>query len=604
MPSRRGVPSFTDRVEHDRRVDQVRTLGAVELGDTLESVHSALRAGRLDESVVERFFKRRRVGWRVLLESHLSGRTLAIGDHDEVLPLALAETTAEVWVADVDPASLEAVAAVASSTEAVVRPVHATVDDLPFPDGSFELIVWRGRADEVGRALSRLGRLLAPDGRLAAIVDGWTRELGLDALVGMAPAERAATEPRFAAAARAPPAAVRRVVERRGFAIERAFAVLTRGRHENELAFDAGSAGALTWLLDGFDATAAAEYATLRRVVRIARRSGLLSQCYPRYLYVCGRPPVEEGATDAVLLAGKNRTTVFELADGRLDRVRKVPNGRRHGAVNEAADRATRIASRVDSVADAVPEAERRTTIFGPERIERPLRGAPLDRLLDDRPDRFARCLDVAFDWIERLQRDTRTGTVRKEPSEVAADLAAERFGLTEPPVIDRPVELPRVLVHGDYFGSNVLVVGAATGAADASDVSNVAEWRVGGVIDWEWAKLGGNPVADAGFFALEAAAFAGGGDFERGFRRVFVENTPLSRILRDRIDEYCDTVGVAPDAFLTYLPIGYVERARADVRLNGRLDVDWPGRVETVWNRHDALARRFGVAPLDRSEK
>lgn len=604
------------------------------MGDSLEPVHRALRAGRIDEAVVTRFFKRRTVGWRVLLEPHLSGRVLAIGDHNEVLPLALAESAEEVWVAGVDPGSLAAVSAVASSAGTTVRPVHATIEELPFPVGAFDLIVVRCGADELPRYLAAAVELLAPGGRLAVVVDGWTRELGLAGVLGMAPPEESGLGARLASASRSAPAITGRRIEGRGLAVERTVALLSRGHHENELAFDAGSDGALSWLLEEFDATAGAdEYGALRRLVRLARRSGLLAQCYPRYLHVCGRPPVADGADDAVVLAGKNRTTVLELADGRLVHLRKVANGRRHARFNEAADRATAAATRVDDVADAISDARRRTTIFGPERVERPVRGTPLDQLLDDRPARFARCLDVALTWLERLQTGTAAGTVRKEPSDVAADLADERFGLSDPPAIGGAVELPRVLVHGDYFGSNIYVADAkgtveasdppdASGTADTSGTAGATgtidtsgtvgttgtagayeseDWRVTGVIDWEGAELRGNPVVDAGFLALELATAVHDGDFERGVRRAFVEDTPLSARLHDRVDDYCTRVGIAPAAFLAYLPMGYLRIARQDVRYQGRLDVDWPARIETVWDHHDALAARLGVAPVER---
>jgi len=445
-------------VRTDPRADQLRELAALDTGESLESVFEAYQSGWIDGEVVDRFFKRRTVGWRVLIEEYCFGRGLVLGDHDENVALAFAEALESIWVADTDFASLEATAAVAADEGTVVHPVHAEIDTLPFPHESFDLVVIQCPASELSGYLSQAHDVLAPHGRLALVVDGWVREMGLTTRFGLAPSQHTSLRNRIAASADANPTRITSGIERHGFVVEQTFALLSRGRHENELGVDVRSDDALTWLLTEFDATTGrSEFGLLRRLARLGQRTNLLARCYPRYLYVCGRPPIAEQRavppTDVVTVAGKNRTSVLELDDGRLARVRKVPNSRRHGVANEAAARATGLVSEIDEIASTVTDAETVETTFGPERIEPPIRGTPLLQSLERDPDAFARWIDVAFDWLEQLQTETASGVVRKEPADVAADLRADRFGLTDPPGVDDAVDLPQVLTHGDFFG-------------------------------------------------------------------------------------------------------------------------------------------------------
>ncbi|MFC3958592.1 phosphotransferase [Halovivax cerinus] len=586
VSSRGGVPSTTTVVEPDPRAEQLRELAGLEIDDTIAPVFAAHQVGRLDDEVVDRFFTRRTVGWRVLLEPYCAGRALVVGTHDESVALSVAEAMDSVWVADTSVASLQATAAVASAEGTDVEPLHATVVDLPFPDGAFDLVVLQCPASELPKYLSEVSNRLAPDGRLALVVDGWIRELGLTALLGLAPSQRDGLGTRIAASIDAIPARVTRALDRHGLAVERTYGLLSRGRHENELAFDAESDDVLPWLLGEFDATAdRTGFGVLRRLVRIGRRTRTVAQTFPRYLFVCGRSPVatrpDAPVTDVVSVAGKNRTSVLELDEGILAAVRKIPNSRRHAAANEAADRATRTASSVSSVSATIPNARTRTTVFGPERVERPVDGRPLDSVLSRDPERFERILDVAFDWLQRLHLGTQSGVVRKEPADVVSDLALDRLGLTDPPGVDRPIELPQVLTHGDYFGSNIYVD------------TETDDWEVTGVIDWEWASVEGIPIVDAGFVALQSATSLWDG-FETGFARLFLDRNPYSSVVYEDLAEYGVTIGVDARAMATYLAIGYVERVRTEGQLNGRLDIEWDARIRNVWDHRETIERRI----------
>lgn len=552
---------------------------------SLEAVFDACSAGQLDARTVDRFFARRTVGWRVVFDGLPIGRTLVVGDHDPVCALALAEVADAVWYVGTAHAELEATRAIASAGGSTVHPLLSTPESLPFPTGSFDLVVTQCEASALSRFLSTLSPLLTATGRLVVLVDGWVRDVGLAGALGLAGPSRTTTHERVRAGVEAVPWRLERAIPRHGLGVERTLALLSRGRHENELAIDADSDAALEWLFDAFGPTAdVSEHRHLRRLARLAHRSGFLRQCLPRLCYVCTRPPVENRSEDAAVVAGKNRTTVFSLEDGTLERVRKVPNSPRHAACTDAAMAASRQARMVDSVAPTIPDAQTVSTPFGPARCERPVTGTPLDVLIEPDLDRFERVLDVAFDWLERLQIGTRKEPIRLRPPDVTERLRDPGLDLTGPPTVDRPITVPQVLAHGDFFGSNVYVE-----TASDRDVETGTDWHVSAVIDWEWAQTQANPVVDAGFFTLELAA-AVACDFKRGIRRMFLEETPHSVRLYDRLGRYLDRIGVTPEAFIALLVTGYLDRARVDRRYNGRLDVDWPGRIRYLWARHEEL--------------
>ncbi|WP_247729235.1 hypothetical protein [Halovivax limisalsi] len=649
--TRNGMPSVTAACERDRRVDELRHLAALDVSGSLDPVAEAHRAGRLSTAVVDRFFDRRPIGWRVLLEAALGGRCLVVGAETEAAALALAEVTESLWIADVNPASLEALDAVATATGTALCPLHATVAELPFPPEAFDLVVVQCAPKSLDGVLPHLRPLLASDGRLALVVDGWPRELGLTAPLGLdAASNGAGVRSRIESTIASRPGRVGRRLEANGLVRERSYALLSRGTHENELSVPLGSADARRWLLRSFDGTAGLPgVGALDRLAALFDRTELVERSCPRYLHVCEPVPpgrsagaVESASPDGnrdealVALAGKHRTTVFELADGRLDRLRKVPNGRRQAVTNRRARDATETAATVESIEPTIPDAVARGGPFGPERVERPVRGRPLDRILGSGPTATERAIDAAYDWLERLQRGTRSRPERVTPADAAAELTADRFGLTDPPRLAGAIEPPRVLAHGDFFGSNIYVAtgsnvpvqgladspgrerfgaraersfqrverGPRTGAersfqrverrrSSERTGPSTPGYAVSGVIDWEWARRDANPIVDGGFFALESAAHLAG-DFEAGLDLLVSGESRPARALVDRLGDYGDAIGVESHALAAFLPIGYVERARRDAALAGRLDVDWPGRTRRVWDRHEALARRL----------
>ena len=576
IDSKRGIPSVIDRVASDEYEERLSVLA--DKDRPLEERLEVIREDYMDGRIVDRFFKPRTVCWRFLIPSAFAGRGLVIGNHQEKVGLLLAEVLKEVHVVDESLSRLRALNAVAESEAVEVYPLHGTLESLPYPRDGFDVIVVQCRADEVTTYLSQLRSFLAEGGSVLLLVDGWPREMGLTYPVGMG-APEGSLSARFRSALHGCSWRICRNVRNAGLEVAKRYALLSTNRHENERVFEAESERALEWLVAGSGKAAnARSFAIARTLAQFTRKTGLLNQSYPRYLLVCttgaGETDLRE-PTEAVLVAGKNRSTVIELGPEGIELIRKIPNSRRQAVMNRKANRIT--TELPGELSRTAPQHEILKTKFGPERQETQAFGTPLDQLLEPTPVSVEKYLDLVFNWIEKLQNKTRTDVEIRRPADIRKELTDNRFDLTEPPLPKSPIELPTVISHGDLFGSNIYV----------------HEGEVSHVIDWEWAKNEANPIVDPGFFLLQLAEYVAE-DFESGFETVFLSGGARSQYLYEAIGTYCERVGVDPYAFAVYLPISYVQRSREDIRLNKRLDIDWPGRVRYVWAHHESIADRL----------
>ncbi|MFP9193647.1 hypothetical protein ACLI4Q_18665 [Natrialbaceae archaeon A-CW1-1] len=520
----------------------------------------------MDGAVVDRFFKTRESCWRVLIESELSGRGLIIGDFEEKVGILLGEVLDEVFCVDTSISRLKAQTSVAKTMQSTVYPVHSDLKNLPFQSASFDVIVVRCPASRVGEYLSSITELLTQEGSVILIADGWPRESGITELVGMGDAP-IQTGNRIRSTLRGHAFGISRSIEKANLQVIQEYALLSISKHENARGFRIGNEDALDWIL--YDSNKAASTNLLkivRQVTRIMRNSGILHQCYPRYLFVCknDRDEYNGEMNDGMLIAGKNRTTLLELSDGSIDSIRKVPNSRRQEVVNE---NAAKIIDAIEgSASETVPKGKTYKSLFGIERHEEKVDGTPLDQTLEPTPESVEKHLAMVFDWLIDLQNANRSGWVEKDPNQICADLTIESVGLSDPPTVEQTIELPKVVAHGDLFGSNIYC----------------NDGQVANIIDWEWAKEGANPVLDPGFFLLQTADLLHT-EFEKGIHTLFLDDR-YRGIVDGQIQKYCECVGIDPWVFQTYLTISYINRIRRDLELNKRLDIDWVSRTQCVW--------------------
>lgn len=577
---KRGVPSVIDRDSRDEAEQRLWVLADEKR--PLEERLDAVRDDYMDGRVIDRFFKTRTVCWRFLVPSALTGRGLVIGNHEEKVGLLLAEVLEEVHVVDDSLARLRALEAVADSQGVEVCPLHGTLETLPYPQDAFDVIVLQCRANEVTTYLSELRSLLTDGGSVLLLIDGWPRELGLTHPFGLG-----APEGTIADRVRSVPHGfswrISRNVRNSGLEVANRYALLSTNRHENERAFDVEDQAGLEWLLYGSDKTASTTpFVVARQLSRAVQKTGLLRQCYPRYLFVC-QPmvgvseslPEEEKPKDAILVSGKNRATVLELESKGIASVQKLPNSTRQGELNENAHSVTENGT--GPLCETVPESELVRTKFGPERHEQPVDGTPMDESLEPTPESVDRHLKIIFDWLIEFQTANTVRWVENDPAEIESNLSVDSVGLSTPPNVDQPIELPLVPSHGDLFGSNIYL--------DQEKVVNV--------IDWEWAKMNSNPMVDSGFLLLQTADRLGNG-FEQGFSKLLIKESDYSQIIYRIIEEYCTRIGIEPSTFVTHLPVSYVQRIAADMTFNKRLDIDWADRVRYVWKQQDKLRSRI----------
>ncbi len=575
---RNGIPSTTTVQPNKDSRGELQSLVAVRK-ENLDKILGEIREDYMDGGLVDRFFKTRTVCWRVLVSEYLSGKGLVIGDHEEKVGIVLSELLDDVYTVDSDLMSLQAQKAIAKATDNEVKPVHSTYQTLPFPSHSFDTIVLSCRGSRLPEYLSQLEPLMSENGVIILLTDGWTREIGITDLFDLGePLEGIYN--RVFSSLHSHSYGLHQIIRQRGLSVHDQFALLSTSRHENQRGFNVHSVEAHDWLINRSDKTASSIPLRIARTLsQIALNLGIIRQCYPRYLFVCQRSEDKEtnreACTSGILLDGKNRSTYLNLRHGNIQSIRKIPNSRRQGVLNEQAQA---VIECVDGpISNTLPTSEIRHTEFGPERIEQPVSGTPLDQTIEPTPESIDKHLDAVFEWLCEFQRSTATKRINKQPEDIERELAVESANLTSSPAANHEIEILETCSHGDLFGSNIYL----------------NQGTVSGVIDWEWGKIKSNSITDPGFFLLQLTELMNP-DFEEAFMKLFIKDNKYSRIVYSYIDHYCTDMSIHPRSFATYLPISYINRSKEDLNINKRLDIDWPSRVRHVWCHQGTIQSRI----------
>ena len=579
--TRSGIPSVSSQTRRPRiaTTDELRAFAEVVTNDSLEVALETLKGRSYRDELIDALFKTRTEPWRFVINDRIGGQCLVVNDGVGKRSLLLAECWDEIYTTGESLAELEVLQAVATATgKENVQPIHGAVEEIPFPPETFDTILYTHDRGSLGRTLERLHSLLKSDGKLLVHIHGWPRTTGLTKFLGMEPRrdrfQRSLTSLFTANSARHS-----RRIRSSGFAIDSRYALLSSRRHENEWLFEIEDDEALKWVLHGADKAAIrGVYSMVRAVAFLANRVRVLQQCYPAYLFVCSPKPnrrvQSRDADGEIFMAGKNRTTALELADGEVRHVRKIPNSLHQSELNEnLADLLNRLNSTDEEITDTLPSGEAVETRFGCEWHEQPVSGTPLSQLLTREPDAYEENVEIALDWLAKFQLAFSEEDIQRTPIEIKSSLTLPAFGLEPPSVPDTPLSSRSGPMHGDFFGSNIYV----------------EDDQVSHVIDWEWTKPREPPVADAGFFLLQSAESLSD-EFTDGFETAFVDDTPYREITQGAIDRYCEMIDITATEFVTYLPYGYLTRIRQDLEYNYRLDIDWPERVDHIWGFQDRL--------------
>ncbi|GEM_PF-643674 len=614
---RDGVDSWTDIVDPSTRVD-AELLSALRermreesLADALTTVfsrspeaesdadgdrHRPRDALEAEYAVREALFVDPADAWRIPVADSIGGRCLDVNAGVGTRSLLLAELTDTVDAVDTDIASLSFLAErddYAAGDR--VTPIHADLPSLPTPSTPYDTVVadlvGRNRPESLETAIGQLTRHLASTGTLLLLLDGWPRLAGLTDAVDLGtPTTGPHVRRSFSETARTGIRGYRSRLSAMGFENVELYALVPDSADPSYV-IPVDDSGAIRRLLGASRSDGTAVQRLIARAAGVMRDGGLLDRCWPAYLAVChvdgdaagvdrhgiDSPVADGGAiapdTDGLVTRGGGRSTVLvDDEDGTLAGVTKVPHRRAHAefaldecrtmrhirkngsGVTEDPEILNEPISERVPIPETIPDGSVTMTRFGPTYTEHPARGVPLAGAVSRDPDRFRQVLELGFDWLARLHRQYGTEPERWSPAAVRDDLRFPQLGLDPPPIGD-PVRLFRAPIHGDFHPKNVFVDGDA-------DLGSERGGRVTAVIDWELSAVEGNPIVDAGFFALQTARLAFGG-LEAGLDAAFTTPGPHADALRDVVGDYCAAVGIERRAFVICLSAVWIHRLR-----------------------------------------
>lgn len=546
-----------DRTDESATVEELERLAMRTERMSVREASDGFRS-RDRSSLLSELYDVGRDAWRVFAAEHITGRCLDLNAGFGRRSMLLAELAETVYA--VDPCLSKLRVAVArddyESSDRVV-PVHTTADRLPFETESFDTIVadFTGlNPRELVSRIERLESLLADGGTVIFLADGATSRLGLPSAVGMdAPETRDGID--LSGAIRGTPDGYRSLLSdaTADFSDVSTYALFPTATRPLYV-FDVENRRAVRKLSEMVFSEQGRLAQFAKPFVSLSERSGLLKRLYPHYLIVCTNDPSPPpfDASNPLLLSGRARSVLLELADDGTEAVWKIPNKNSNAPLTEREHSViSHLEGTDETITETLPTGNALDSPFGVVRTEQSVEGRPLLEDLDGSVESFESVLDHGFEWLIDFQQRFRSESIVRSPADVRNDLRFEPTGITPPP-IDDPVETFFTPVHGDFIAANI----------------HVSDGEITGVIDWEYGALEASPIIDAGFFVLNAATETFG-SFEAGFQGVFCEDNAYARVARTYVRRYCDELGLPYRTFKLYLPSVYLHRLETDWKLN-----------------------------------
>ncbi|NUE03529.1 methyltransferase domain-containing protein [Halorubraceae archaeon YAN] len=553
IPTDTDPRSWLDQRELEQLAERV------ENGSIRDATRITLANHDYQTEEMQEIFDINQDSWRILTSQNISGRCLDLSAGYGRRSMALAEIVDEVYAVDVNLSKLRVLSAREDHDSCQnVIPIHAELDQLPFPPGNFDTIVAdftcsNGR--NLRERVSRLRRYLSDDGSLILILDGWTRRLGIPRLVGL---ER--QPPNYGDFSPATPSGYRSVLRSAGFETM-AIYVLFPTAHSVEYVFEVGNEHGVRALRQQIKSSLTdgdRRRNALQTAMWFGEQTGALDYCYPSYCVVgCPKESSQSdsnsvGFKNPFLISGRTRSVVFDFGSNGINRVSKIPNRTEHISMTERENHVlSELRTKNKPIVDTLPSGQSARSKFGTVRHETPIDGQPLKNQIGGDIESFRQTLQTGYDWLAEFQQTFRGETVMRSPKEINSDLSFSPLDLYSPEITNS-VQLFRTPVHGDYLAGNVYV----------------RDKTVTNVIDWEYGALSGWPIIDAGLFPLNLAKYVFGG-VEDGFRALFCTDTEYAKVTEEIIRNYCDSVGLTYRAFLQYLPSVYLHRMKIDWRHN-----------------------------------
>lgn len=539
------------------------------------SISSAFRkySAEYDNSdVLYELLDTRTEAWRALLSEEISGRILDTDANYGKRSLLFAELGTEVHAVDQRFSGLIVLQRIASSRELEIYPFHTGQSQLPYPDQMFDTIFARTTPTSLRNQLSVLEPLLKRSGTIIFESHGWPREMRLTDILGIEH-DQIKRDNSIQGILKGLLFLQVRALRDQGFDSIRVLARLSKGNHRNQVIFDINNSSALAWLLSqNITLETSVGNSFLKKVTSIGDKLGILQLCFPEYLIVAKKDS-EIALTEGIdiLLAGKNRSVGLELSNERVQGVVKYPNSRRQSIFNRIEDRVLTGLGDVSRIAETLPNGSIEDTKMGTTRYERPVSGTTLADIIEKDVNSFNRSASIALDWIIRLQADFSTDKQWRTENEVFQELSIP--GVDPHHKAINQWKLFTSPVHGDFFGTNILVKSG----------------QVTKVIDWERSSLAENPIIDPAYFLLQYADFLGD-DFEDGLYKLILNDSQYTAAVRSFLSTYYNAVNISHELFISYLPYPYIRLYRMDTTINYWTDTDWSKRVQLLWDNYDRI--------------
>ena len=533
---RDGIPSICD----DVRTDPVaESLSNALPHNSMRTVADRVAAatGRDEDALLARLVDTRPTDWRILLGGSLRSPCLDLHVGYGTRALALGEHLSDVIAADPDIARLRIIDR-RSDFEGDVRPIHTSVDTLPFLPSSFATIVadfTQPGIDPDRETLRTLIEYLRPGGLFCGLVDGWSRQLGMIGSLRMH-TDRRPRLPVFSYRQRFASAGLQQV----------RLCPLVPAQELLEFVFpldsDIGMERTASLISDQRNAAGGTLDQAVATMVRHTRS-------FPSYLVVgtngTAQTPI---CSNTLLTTGRLRSVVLSYRDGELQSVWKIPNRAHHSVYTEHENEVTAHLTAVnDPIVNTIPDGLAVQTPYGISRKEQPVSGMQLHEKIRSSPAAVGEVLETAFDWLERFQV-----AFRGEDTILTAAQQRELLRCDNPAVIPPSIATSTpsfsVPVHGDFTTENVFV---------RND-------RVTSVIDWEYSEIAGLPHVDAAFLLLDTLRRVTGSP-SKAARVIRDHRPPYGTVARTALRQYCENVGIEPDAVCRLLALPYVRRLRVD---------------------------------------
>jgi len=564
-----GIPSFTS----SSQTGEYKNLGSEEIGlladqaevrSIREVTMDLFRDHEYSEKLLSDIYDIKRDSWRVFFAEHLFGRCLDLNAGFGRRAHLLSDIVNEVYAVDTSLNKLRVLSARDDYQNENIRPIHANLENLPFPTNAFDIIVadFTDRIESANK-IECLFHYLKPSGTLVILFNGPMKYLGISNKLGFSQSDYQLNKLHRASRTRTITSDYERKMRAMGFTTINLLALLPTS-DKVDIVLNTDDEESLRHLRRSiFTGDTKLSYIA-DKAFRLATDTRLVKQIFPSYCMVGWNRKKSTGdfcpdLKHPYLVTGRSRSIVLELSNGSLESVLKIPNCNRHILINQREHQIiNNLKSTEEPITETLPSGSIIQTKFGPVRQEQPVQGESLTKKHSSyNEESFQEVLEIGFNWLIKFQKTFKSDTIIRSPSDIRSDLSFSPLGI-ESKEVHEPMEMFRTPVHGDFLPGNIYEHNG----------------EVTAVIDWEYSTMNGWPVIDAGMLLINTAKRAFGG-VEQGIANVFYKENEYRDIVNEVIRDYCAKVNLPYKSFLHYLPTVYLNRLKIDWKANSMSTYD-----------------------------